>query len=1253
MVVFINAGGGSTYPNGESFTVCSSNTEVAVFRSANQPITSIRIGDDNSGNMIFSGGGTFTLAVGTSNKPSTLATINLGQNGALFGVNSLNPNYTLDVSGDINYSGRLMLNGNVISNNMSSYHDASGVQFISSTYNLAIMPGPSSTSNSLFVPYGNGTFGGQGIFGGNGQFGGLLNVNGAVTIGGNSTVSGSGIFSGAVTTPTVHTSTLNTTVFGVTFDNGAVDASSVQTVNLPLSTSIPYSVKGVGGNVYTSTYDSSQTAFVIMQNVSSLSSSNIKIIYTTKPITAVSSKNLIAFTSINQKTGGVTYNSAGTSTPANTTNHTFGDGYVMAFNSNGAFAWSTRIQGGVPSSITFSQDGRYVATTGTYSTSLVVTDAQGSLSSYGQGSPGAYIATLTSSGSLVSALTVNGFTSNIIARFDGNDGIVWGGSFSNAVTPTYFAKNYVISGCNATYTSNLEANTLYPPYAGQVLNVTLTSNIWSSNAFTNTTSSTQLSSEDILSLYVGTSSPDTSDSPSTNFGFTSNFISTPCSLNITAPFPGYSNVFIARNDLSGNSSWFSQLGCAMQPKITASRSTIYFSYGNHASSPSIVSNIGFWNYVGLSNANASRQLVSPSQMTVPSYSSTIIAQDAGGTIRFSNQVPSVISQLSVNEYDATVLLTSSTSNLLYIWDVYSGSNITTMAPLPSSLIIDVAADPYCGSLLLLGNNTSSSNVSQQYPNGDTFFSSLSAGYFIAKYPAYRMIPSTAQITQCSTISSALQVVQTGTAPVTRLIATLDSANNIIEAYSGRNAKRVFTLSSSGNIAITSNISCYNLTNQNAYVASSLSVPGVTYLNVASTSNLTTFGSTTTSNLLTQQLWCGSNYSFGGSLVGTYKGGISCMSTTFDVNSTRMSASNMVYLGGPTASTVVIAPGNVTITSNLTTTSITTSTINASSVVTTPTLNIADSASIANTLTILGGSCLYAVGNYNLSGTPFVGIGTLTNPSLTNSFALAVKGGATFDNIYTTTLTVGNNVINTTDASLLIIGGSQPSFNGVSGSQTYSFGGILPTVSKSLFGMFAGAGGMFARLYCYGVIYSQACGIGPYNVGIGTQCSANANPAYILDVNGTARISSLTVLNSIGVNTPTPNYTLEVNGNLGVTGDISAMYSDDRLKTRINVLDHALDKISRLTAFTYKNNDVAKSYGFTDDITRVGLSAQDVGSVLPEAVRMAPFDKKIVNNVECSKSGNNYITVQYEQLVPLLVTAVQELKAMIDELKKTK
>jgi hypothetical protein len=123
---------------------------------------------------------------------------------------------------------------------------------------------------------------------------------------------------------------------------------------------------------------------------------------------------------------------------------------------------------------------------------------------------------------------------------------------------------------------------------------------------------------------------------------------------------------------------------------------------------------------------------------------------------------------------------------------------------------------------------------------------------------------------------------------------------------------------------------------------------------------------------------------------------------------------------------------------------------------------------------------------------------------------------------------------------------------------------------------------------------------------------------------------------IGITNPT-SYTLQVTGTIGSTGDITAFTSDERLKSKTGPLVDALDKVCTLDTFTYTHNDLARSFGFTDKRQYVGISAQQVRKVQPEVVRIAPFDA----DGEGSKSGQEYITVQYERLVPLLIEALKE------------
>jgi len=124
----------------------------------------------------------------------------------------------------------------------------------------------------------------------------------------------------------------------------------------------------------------------------------------------------------------------------------------------------------------------------------------------------------------------------------------------------------------------------------------------------------------------------------------------------------------------------------------------------------------------------------------------------------------------------------------------------------------------------------------------------------------------------------------------------------------------------------------------------------------------------------------------------------------------------------------------------------------------------------------------------------------------------------------------------------------------------------------------------------------------------------------------------------------------LSGQFTATGNIIAHYSDDRLKIRTGSLDNALEKVASLDGFTYIENSLAKSLGFDDDESQVGVSAQQVQKVLPEALHLAPFD---MDKDGMSKSGERYLTVQYEKLVPLLIEAVKELRDEINILKENK
>jgi hypothetical protein len=130
---------------------------------------------------------------------------------------------------------------------------------------------------------------------------------------------------------------------------------------------------------------------------------------------------------------------------------------------------------------------------------------------------------------------------------------------------------------------------------------------------------------------------------------------------------------------------------------------------------------------------------------------------------------------------------------------------------------------------------------------------------------------------------------------------------------------------------------------------------------------------------------------------------------------------------------------------------------------------------------------------------------------------------------------------------------------------------------------------------------------------------------------------------------------QANGALYATGNVTAYYSDERLKTNLGNVNNALDSICKLNGFRYVNNDLAKSVGYESEEVQLGVSAQEVEALFPEIVSIAPFD--MLHNEETgaisSKSGEEYKTVDYARLVPVLIEAIKELKAEVDELKKAK
>jgi len=105
-------------------------------------------------------------------------------------------------------------------------------------------------------------------------------------------------------------------------------------------------------------------------------------------------------------------------------------------------------------------------------------------------------------------------------------------------------------------------------------------------------------------------------------------------------------------------------------------------------------------------------------------------------------------------------------------------------------------------------------------------------------------------------------------------------------------------------------------------------------------------------------------------------------------------------------------------------------------------------------------------------------------------------------------------------------------------------------------------------------------------------------------------------------------------------------SDRRLKTDIVPIENALEKIAQLSGKHYTLH--SKVAGLDGKVTaqtqqQYGVIAQDVEALFPDMVR----EKAVFSN---TGDMTEYKTVSYDQLVPVLIESIKELKDRVEELE---
>ncbi len=146
-------------------------------------------------------------------------------------------------------------------------------------------------------------------------------------------------------------------------------------------------------------------------------------------------------------------------------------------------------------------------------------------------------------------------------------------------------------------------------------------------------------------------------------------------------------------------------------------------------------------------------------------------------------------------------------------------------------------------------------------------------------------------------------------------------------------------------------------------------------------------------------------------------------------------------------------------------------------------------------------------------------------------------------------------------------------------------------------------------------------------------STPANSSFTLGFfNGNNNITGL-ANGYVGIGTTTPGTALQVNGTVTATNVV--LTSDRRLKSNIKPLEvKALEVVGRLRPVTYewKQQRDAGTRG-----VQIGFIAQDVEAVLPQVV---------VTQDDAEKTK----ALKYEELIPVLTQAAQELSQAVQDLK---
>jgi len=324
----------------------------------------------------------------------------------------------------------------------------------------------------------------------------------------------------------------------------------------------------------------------------------------------------------------------------------------------------------------------------------------------------------------------------------------------------------------------------------------------------------------------------------------------------------------------------------------------------------------------------------------------------------------------------------------------------------------------------------------------------------------------------------------------------------------------------------------------------------------------------------------------------------------------------------------------------------------------------NSSVIVRGTTVINATGMYSVGSPVWTQTSLTNLSQLANNAgyITNvvtalGYTPANKAGDTF----TSTVNVGSNT--SLETARLKIGNStvnavvNTSGLYINGSTPYTTLGYTPANK---------AGDTFTG-DVYAPIYYDSGDSGYYVDPAGTSRLSNVT-FDVAEWNNSGDSRNRFLFNSLGStifmggNSGGTNFEFRPNGgstlwqmsgsgDFSATGNITAYFSDFRLKTDIIHLSQqdSLEKLKQITPVSFKFNDIGKKLLNRESTdVETGFIAQNIKEVFPEAVAIQPLQFNRTDVI--IDKDEPYLTVRPEKLIPLLVNAVKQLSKENDELK---